>query len=328
MKALIIADRKRYEKFMPDTPFVRELEKVFMPLGTPDAELLQAGGDADFLAADAIAKVSAELIDGMPNLKVIHSEGVAYNGIDCAAAAARGIPVCNNAGINAQAVAEHAVMLMLMLQRSAIAGNEAVLAGKQIGMKTSMMGQIPELGDCTVGLIGFGNIARETAKRLNAFGCKVAYYASHRRDAETEAKLGVTYMTPDEMKKECDIISIHVPVTPETTGMVDREFLRGMKKAALLINTARGEIVDNEALKEALTEGWIAGAGLDTVSPEPVPADHVLLHLPEEAARRIVFSPHIAGVTRSTFRRGHANIWTAFETVAAGGRPANIVNGI
>ena len=130
------------------------------------------------------------------------------------------------------------------------------------------------------------------------------------------------------MKKECDIISIHVPVTPETTGMGDREFLRGMKKAALLINTARGEIVDNEALKEALTEGWIAGAGLDTVSPEPVPADHVLLHLPEEAARRIVFSPHIAGVTRSTFRRGHANIWTAFETVAAGGRPANVVNGI
>ena len=328
MKALIIADRKRYERFLPDTPFVRELEKVFVPLGTPDEEILKAGGDADFLAADAIAQVSAGLIGGMPNLKVIHSEGVAYNRIDCAAAAARGIPVCNNAGINAQAVAEHAIMLMLMLQRSAVSGNEAVLKGKQIEKKTSMMGQIPELGDCTVGLIGFGNIAKETAKRLNAFGCRVVYHAAHRRDAETEASFGVTYMTPDEMRKECDIISIHVPVTPETTGMVDREFLRGMKRTALLINTARGEIVDNEALAEALTEGWIAGAGLDTVSPEPVPADHILLHLPEEAAARVVFSPHIAGVTASTFRRGHRNIWNAFEAVAEGRRPVNVVNGL
>lgn len=329
MKALIIGSRARYEKFYPATDFAESVEKVYVDLGTPVEEIVKLASDAQFLAADAIAKVPAELICRMPELKIIHSEGVAYNNIDCEAAAVKGIPVCNNKGINAAAVAEQAVFLMLGLLRTGLEGDRAVREGKQIQMKERRMVEgITELGDCMVGFIGFGDIGKATAKRLAPFGCRLSYYTPNRKTPEIESEYGVTWMTPEEMAKQCDIISLHVPVTSETTGMIDESFLSKMKPGALLINTARGEIVNNQALCRALEEGWIAGAGLDTVAPEPVTADNPLLHLSEDASKKVLFSPHLGGITTSTFKRAHKNIWKAFEDVSKGLRPANIVNGI
>ena len=329
MKTLIIGDRKRYEKFYPATAFADAAEKVYVPMATPVGSYPAEALDADFLAADAVAKVPAALIERMPNLKIIHSEGVGYNGIDVAAAAERGIFVCNNQGINATAVAEQTVLLMLGLLRTVLAGHEAVMRGEQIRRKEALMLQgITELGDCRVGLLGFGDIAKETARVLHAFGAEVFYHATRRKSAELEAQYHARWMELDEMKKTCRIISVHVPVTPDTTGMIDEPFLRGMQSDAYLINTARGEIVDNDALVRALNEGWIAGAGLDTIAPEPVSVDHPLLHLSGEAQGRLLLSPHMGGITTSTFRRGHRNIWAAFEAVSRGERPAHIVNGI
>lgn len=326
MKALIIADRSRYERFYPGGEFADSLEKIYVSMKEPADEILKQAADADFIAADAISPVPRELIEKMPNLKLIHSEGVAFNLIDLEAADERGIYVCNNAGVNAKAVAEQAVMLMLMVQRDAINGYNDVMQGHQIEKKLSMMGNFGELGECSVGLLGFGAIAKETAKLLHAFDCKVYYNAAHKKDETVEKEYHVEYKTPLEMAQICDIISIHVPVTPETTGMINEEYLRNMKKNAILINTARGEMVDNEALAKALTEGWIAGAGLDTIAPEPVPADHMLIHLPEAVQRKIVFAPHIGGVTENVFIRSHWNIWKAFEDCAEGRRPACVVN--
>jgi phosphoglycerate dehydrogenase-like enzyme len=216
---------------------------------------------------------------------------------------------------------------MLGLLRTVIEGDRAVRGGKQIKMKERrMLEGIAELADCKVGLVGFGDIGKATAKLLRPFGCELYYYSAHRKSAEIEEEYSVKYLELDKLLAQCDFVSLHVPVTPKTVGMVNEEFLKAMKSSAYLINTARGEIVDNDALCKALTEGEIAGAGLDTVAPEPVTADNPLLNLPEDAAGKILFSPHLGGITTSTFKRGFANVWKAFEDVSNGKKPANIVN--
>ena len=328
MKVLIKASRERYERFAPGSEFEKSCVKVYVPLEASIEDIELAGGlDADFLFADAIAPVDADLINRMPELKLIHSEGVAYNSIDIQAAGKRGIPVCNNKGCNSGAVAEQAILLMLALLRHFSEGRQAVLEGGQIRMKERMMTEgITELSECTVGLIGFGDIAKAVAERLKAFGCRVCYYNRSRKDAETERKYGVEYLPLDELLAECDIVSLHAAVAPETKGMVNREFLGRMKRTALLINTARGELVDNEALLEALENGTIGGAGFDTISPEPVSADNPLVTLSKEAKKRVEYAPHLGGITTAAFRRCHRNMWENAGRIANGENPVNRVN--
>ena len=294
-----------------------------------DGVLQPAPAAYDCIIADAIAKVPKALIDGMPNLKLIHSEGVAYNGIDLVAAAERGIPVCNCKGMNAKAVAEQAVLLMLALLRTLIPGDEAVRQAKQIEMKQRRMVEgIDELGDVTVGIIGLGDIGQATAKLLDAFGTHVLYYNPHRKSEQIERECHVTYLPEDELLAQSDIVSLHMPVTPETVGSIDAEFIGKMKPGSYLINTARGELVDQEALCQALVSGHLAGAGLDTLAPEPVTADNPLLNLPSEAASKVVFSPHLGGITQAFFFRAHKLVWENIARVAAGDKPVNIVNGL
>ena len=327
MRLLVIGDEKRVAKYLPDLPIVHEVETVVVGRGTPDDEILARVDDADFIVADAVSPVSAKLIDAYGSLKLIHSEGVAYNVIDVDAAREHGVVVCNNAGVNAGAVAEQAVLLMLSCLRHVVEGDAAVHAGQQIKMKERLMVQgIRELGDCTVGLVGLGAIAVQTAKRLRAFGCDVAYWNRNRRSPEYEAELGVRYLPLDELARTCDIVSLHVPVTPETENLVNASFLASMKDDAVLINTARGEIVDQVALAEALVAGTIGAAGLDTLSPEPVAADHPLALLTGDAANRLVLSPHIGGVTEGMFRRAWTCIWQNVARVIAGEQPTNIVS--
>ena len=132
----------------------------------------------------------------------------------------------------------------------------------------------------------------------------------------------------EELAEKSDIVSLHCAVTEETRNLVDAALLRRMKPTAYLINTARGDLVDNEALRQALLEGQIAGAGLDTLSPEPVPAGHPLTALPPEVHRKGVLAPHLGGITEASFRRAHAHMWRNVEHLAAGERPDNIVNGL
>lgn len=329
MKILILGAQARYEKYMPRLPFIRQQELVFLDKSADQETVLGAARDADMLFVDAITPVRAALIREMPALRLIHSEGVAYDKIDLEAAREREIWVCNNKGCNAGAVAEQAILLMLMLLRHGVSGDRAVRAGRQMEMKEHCMVEgITELSACRVGLVGFGDIAKATAERLAAFGCEVYYYTPRRRDREEEERYGVTYLPLEELTASCDILSLHCAVTEETRNMVDGTFLSRMKPTAYLVNTARGDLVDNLALRQALMEGRIAGAGLDTVAPEPVPADHPLLTMPAPACDRLVLAPHLGGITEASFQRAHLHMWRNAERVADGHKPDNIVNGL
>ena len=327
LKIVILGAEARYRRYLPDLPFARAQEPVYLDKDSTEEQILAAAPDAEALFVDAITPVSGALMERMPRLRLIHSEGVAFDRIDLAAARARGIDVCNNKGCNAAAVAEQTVLLMLMLLRHALEGDRMVRQGRQMEMKErSMVEGITELGACRVGLVGFGDIAKAAAARLAAFGCEICYYTPHRRAPEEEARWGVTYLPLEELAERCDIVSLHCAVTDQTRNMVDEAFLARMKPTAYLINTGRGDLVDNLALRRALEEGRVAGAGLDTLAPEPVPADHPLVDLPPELRDRVVLSPHLGGITEGAFRRSHLHMWRNAERVAAGEKPDNIVN--
>jgi lactate dehydrogenase-like 2-hydroxyacid dehydrogenase len=329
MKILVLTSKKRIEKYTDFSKIPDDWEMIYLDSVYDEKEALRRGKDADFIIVDAISPVTRHLIENMPNLRLIHSEGVGYNKIDVQAARERNIFVCNNASLNSGAVAEQAILLMLALLRRFQEGDKLVREGKQGQAKESfILDGIPELEFCHVGIIGFGNIGRATAKRLLGFGTRVSYYSRHRLSKEEEQKLKVEYLPLEELASTCDIISIHLPVTPETIGFVDRDFLRKMKPSAFLINTARGEIVDQKALAEALENGTIAGAGLDTLYPEPATLDNPLLNLSESCRFRVVFSPHIGGTTNGVFYQLHKNIWNNLFLAAQGKRPNNIVNGL
>lgn len=326
MLVLTVGSEARTRKYLPDLPITRDVDLVCAERGVANDELLALAPGASVVVADAISPIDAQLIAAMPNLKLIHSEGVAFNAIDVDAARARGIAVCNCAGVNAGTVAEQAVMLMLMCLRRAPEGDRAVREGRQIALKERMMVEgFRELGDCTVGFVGFGAIGQATARYLRPWGCKMLYNKHHPLDEGLENELGARFASLDELLATCDIVSLHVPVTDETRGMVDGEFLAKMRPDGVLVNTARGDIVNQEALAAALEAGSIAAAGLDTLTPEPVTLDNPLVNLSPEAAARVVFSPHVGGVAEGMFYRAHRTIWENIARLAAGEELVNRV---
>lgn len=329
IKICVLGEKAYYERILPDNPYLAGDSCLFLGHDATDDEVVAAMPDAEVLLVDAITPVTANLIERLPKLRLVNSEGVAFDKIDLESAAAHGVYVCNNQGMNAGAVAEQTILLMLGLLRGVVAGDAAVRAGRQMEVKMrGMRDGIADLADCTVGIVGLGCIGQATAERLEAFGTHVVYTGRTRKDPALEAELGVSYVALDEMLPQCDFVSIHCAVTPQTTGMVDDAFLAKMRPDAYLVNTARGEIVDNGALARALVAGTLAGAGLDTVYPEPVTTDNVLLNLPPEAAGRILFSPHVGGITTGSMRRGQTHMWDNVARIERGERPTCIVNGL
>lgn len=271
-----------------------------------ERERLLLKNDTDVLVVDAMGVVDSEIIGSMPQLRLIMSEGVGYQGVDVDAAKKRGIPVCNNKGVNDTAVAEDTVLLILSCLKSIITGHQAVYDGRQIDIKKASFGVVREIGECTVGLVGFGDIARCTAKYLNALGARVIY-TNRTRYEELEAEYNVEYKQLDNLLNESDFVSLHLAVNEQTKNIVSDDFLRKMRSDAYLINTARGDLVDNNALFNALLNDKIAGAGLDVIAPEPVTADNILLD--ERIKEKLVLTPHIAGITRLTVKKIYTNIW-------------------
>lgn len=326
MRILVIGKEGRLQSHADPAVYARHTY-TYVPLGTPDEEILASGKDADIIVVDAIGKVSSKLIDGMPNLKMIHSEGVGFQGVDVKAASEHGVYVCNCKGMNSTAVAEQAVLLMLDCVKHVIHDDRAFREGRQIQVKEAyFMTGLGELADCQVGIIGLGDIGQATAKLLAAFGCRVVYTSRHRRSEELEKELGVTYMPEDELLETSDIVSLHVAVTPDTVHMANDAFFDRMKKGSYLINTSRGELVDTEALGRAIAAGKIAGAGLDCVEGEPVTSDNKIFSLGDEVLDKIVFSCHIGGITTSSMKRGYAMIWDDIQKLENGGKPGHICN--
>ena len=328
MKILHIGKEENMRRYTPDLPIARTAEIAEMSMGHTVEEYTDAMPDAEVLVADAIAEIPAQLIERLPELRMIHSEGVAFNRIDTDAALAQNVSVCNCAGMNASAVAEQTVLLMEGMLKNIIRNDLAVREGRQITVKEQYMaeGSLRELADCRIGLVGFGDIGKCTAKLLAAYGAEVYYYKRHRLEPEGELANNAMYLPLDDLLDTCDIISLHLPVTKETEAMCDSAFFAKMRPGSYFVNTSRGELVDDAALIQALQSGRIAMAGLDTLDHEPVRADHPLLCQPREVAERILFSPHIGGITASSFRRGYAMIWDNIDRLSKGEALLRVVN--
>ena len=323
MKLALLINRANFEKYSgwDDTGW----QLVHLGNGIPDAGEVIATG-ADVIVADAITKIEAGIIEKMPGLKLIHSQGVAFNAIDVGSARGAGVLVCNCAGVNAKPVAEHAAMLILTLIKSFRHYEDMVYADRQMEAKTECFAEgLPELYGRKVGLVGYGAIGRELAVILKAFGCELYYNKTHPLDSSDS----IRFLPLEELYAVCDIVSLHVPVTPETTMMINRESLKLFKRGAILINTARGELMDHQAVADALISGQLGGFGADTLAPEPyLPDNPLICGIPRELRSRVALSPHIAGITAGCFIRAYKHIRKNIEAVARGERPECVVNGL
>jgi lactate dehydrogenase-like 2-hydroxyacid dehydrogenase len=238
-------------------------------------------------------RIDAALIDAAPGLKVISQCAVGYDNIDVGAASARGIPVGNTPGVLTDATADFAFTLLMSAARRIGEAIDYVRDGRWTtwGL-TLLLGQ--DVYGATLGLVGFGRIGHAVARRTRGFEMRLLYY-DVARQPEAEAELGAEYSPLDDLLRESDYVSLHVNLTPETKGLMNSRAFALMKPTAILINTSRGPVVDPDALYHALKEGQIAYAALDVTEPEPLPADHKLLELPN-----LIVAPHIASATVSS----------------------------
>lgn len=236
-----------------------------------------------------LTPVTGEFIASAPNLGLIQKLGVGVNTIALDAAQAHGVAVCNMPGTNSQAVAEMALSLMMAVLRRTCFFDARTRAGEGWTADPAELDAVGEVAGRTVGLVGFGNSAQRLAPVLAALGARVVYTARSAREVPYE------YLPLDRLLAESDVVSLHIPLTGETRGVIDP---LAMKPGAVLVNTARGELVDEARLVQALTSGHLRGAGLDVFAAEPVPAGNPLLALPS-----VVLAPHIAWLTPETLVR-------------------------
>jgi phosphoglycerate dehydrogenase-like enzyme len=236
-----------------------------------------------------LTPVTPEFIASAPKLKLIQKLGVGVNTIALDAARTHGVAVCNMPGTNSQAVAEMALSLMMAVLRRTCFFDARTRAGEGWSADPSELDAVGEVAGRTVGLVGIGNSAQRLAPVLAALGARVVYTARSPRDLPYE------YLPLDELLAQSDVVSLHIPLTEETRASIDP---LAMKPGAILVNTARGELVDEARLVQALSSGYLRGAGLDVFAAEPVPADNPLLALPS-----VVLAPHIAWLTPETLVR-------------------------
>lgn len=276
---------------------------------TDTAELSERGKDADIIVVSNLP-LKREVLENCKNLKMI---SVAFTGVDHIAmdyCREKGITVSNCAGYSTESVAELVFGMLISLYRNIIRCDEAVRNG---GTKDGLVGF--EIKGKKFGIVGTGAIGLKTAEIAKAFGCRVYAYSRTQKEIE-----GITYLPLDELLSECDIISLHVPLTESTKGLINAEKLALMKKTAVLINTARGPVVDSSALAEALADGNIAGACIDVFENEPpVAKEHPLLNAPN-----VIATPHIAFATAEAME---IRAGMVFENVTAylDGKPINVM---
>jgi len=292
--------------------------------GSSKDDLREAVSDADVIIGDYTNNIAldAEVIRSMKRCIFIQQPSTGFQHIDIGEAATQGVSVANAAGGNTAAVAEHAMMLILACLKKLLLAAEKTRGCEWAQDEMSSYG-VFELSGKTLGIIGMGRIGRELALRARPFGPVMIYHDVNRLMPEEEEKLGVVYRDLDGLVRESDVVTIHVPLTSQTTRMVDAERLTKMKRSAVLINVSRGEIVDEQALAQALREGRIGGAGLDVFSEEPICRESPLLDAPN-----VILTPHIAGATNESRAR---IIDITIENVARvlrGETPINVVNGV
>lgn len=254
------------------------------------------------------------------SLRLVQLVTAGYDRFNMEGARAARLPVATNGGANAIAVAEHAILLMLAVRRRLCDLDAQVRAGGWTAGTPPPL--TSELTGCTVGLVGFGPIAQEVARRLSAWDVRIRYHTPSARVGRAEP--GAPVPVPlDDLLAESDVVSLHAPLTPRSARMIDERALARTKRGAVLVNTARGGLVDEAALVEALWSGRLAGAGLDTVAREPIAPDHPLLGMD-----RVVLTPHVAGASRQSWPRRLRNGFENILRVERGEAPRWVVRGL
>ena len=281
--------------------------------GLPVEEQKAAVRDADFIL-HFDTPLRDEVLRAAGKSKLVQLMSAGYDSMNLPLMSELGIPCANNGGANSWAVSDHTLMLMLALNKKLALGDRSVRDGS---WNASVGGlNTYEMANKLVGLVGIGNIGRQVARRLQGFDARVQYYDPYPLTPERERELNVTGVELDELFRTSDIVSLHTPLTPETRGLVSRERLAMMKPTALLINTARGPVVDEAALIEALRTGKIAGAGLDVFEQEPIDPGNPLLSMDN-----VALTPHIAGITWDTWSRRARFAYANMQRVWRGEAP-------
>lgn len=278
-----------------------------------DATFYRELPEADVLW-HVLRPLSAQDIAQGTRLRLVHKLGAGVNTIAVEAATERGIAVANMPGANAPSVAEGTVLLMLAALRRLPALDAATRAGAGWPSDASLGETVRDIGGCTVGLVGYGNVATRVERIVTAMDAQVVHTST--RDDGTPG-----WRSLADLLTESDIVSLHLPLTDATRGLLGREALASMKPDAVLVNTSRGPIVDEEALADALRSGGLAAAGLDVFAVEPVPTDNPLLTLDN-----VVLTPHVTWYTADTMRRYLEVAVDNCERLRDGRDLANLVN--
>ena len=282
-----------------------------------EEEAISRIGDHEIVLTNKVP-ITESLLAACPNIKLICIQATGYNIVDTAACAKRGIPVCNVPDYGTAAVAQFTLALMLELCHRIGLHDTVVHEGKWCRSKTFCFWDTPqmELGGKTLGIIGFGRIGQATAKLAQAFGMQVITTSRTRREND----LGIEYVDMDTLLARSDFVSLHCPLFAENTKMVNAEFISRMKDGAFLINTARGGLLDEQAVADALTSGKLAGAAVDVVTEEPMKTYNSLLNCPN-----CIITPHIAWAPKESRQR---LLDCCVENIRAflRGKPQNVVN--
>jgi len=292
-----------------------EFDFVVSPASGP--EYSEAMRDAEYLVGFVDALVDDDLFAAAPKLKLVQLLSAGYDKANIEAARRAGVPVANNGGANSVAVSEHALMLMLAVSRQLATLHASVVGGHWRGDTTP---RVHEIRGKTLGIIGLGTIGRKVARLASAFGMHLTYYDVARLTEDQEDALGVRFRLLRELLRNSDIVTLHTPLNASTQHLIGETELALMKPDSILINTARGPIVDETALYQALTSGTIAGAGLDVFDQEPPAPDNALFGLDN-----VALTPHLAGPTFESnivrVRNGFDNV----QRVARGDQPLWVV---
>lgn len=276
----------------------------------PEAECLVGFGDGPM--GDAFYKAA-------PKLKLVQLLSAGYDTIDLEAARRAGVAVCNNGGANSTSVSEHALLLMLSVSRRLAWQHENVSGGRWRGNDISGV-KLFELRDKTLGIIGLGAIGKKTARLALGFGMRVQYFDIARLSEDEADAFGVRFALLDEVLKTSDIVSLHVPLSKQTKHMISTAQFKMMKKSAYIINTCRGPVIDEVALHQALSDGTIAGAGLDVFDREPPAPNNPLFQL-----KNVILTAHMAGSTLDSQYSRFRNAFDNCQRVLRGEPPLWLV---
>jgi glyoxylate reductase len=280
------------------------------------AGLLRGTTGALTLVSD---QIDGAVLDAEPQLRVVSNYAVGYDNVDVPAAPAPGVMVCNTPGVLTETTADMAWALLMAAGRRIVEASDYVRAGNwKTWGPTLLLGQ--DIHHATLGIIGLGRIGKEVAKRARGFDMEILAYDEYQDDAFA-AEMGVTYVSLGELLQRSDFVTLHCALTPETYQLIGAEELATMKPSAVLINAARGPVVDTEALTNALRDGTIWAAGLDVTDPGPIPADHPLVFM-----ENVVIAPHIASGSIDTRNKMAVMAATNLLQALRGERPEHLVN--